>query len=362
MAKFGMNYVLNALLTKLHPRINPLLPKPIQVYWNITDECNYRCGMCFRWRMSFDKSEELDTATMKQTVSEIADWGVPKFGISGGEPLLRMGSIVEVAKFAVAKGLWVHVTTNGSLVDQETARELSSVGFDHISLSLDGIGKTHDTSRGHKGAYEKLVRAVECLRQASPTLIIKINCVISKLNIHQIPEIIRFAESHNASAFFQPYNPYDAELMLNMNPEEIASKVKLWIGDDFVDQLKTTINEVIEIKKQNDLLILNTYTHLDQILKYFSAPHNEGIPCVTAYKNVHISPYGDIIPCWYFENSVGNIREKTLKEIWRSPDLNDIRVRMRKCQILCLSGCRLYPKISDLILPGVKMLRSRARS
>ena len=49
---------------------------------------------------------------------------------------------------------------------------------------------------------------------------------------------------------------------------------------------------------------------------HFESPRTFG--CMAGRRWIHISPAGDVIPCSYTPLTFGNVREKPLKEIWRS--------------------------------------------
>jgi len=57
----------------------------MEVNWFVNSACNLPCGFCFR-DMNVD---EEDTKQMVQLVNYMADNGVTKVTIGGGEPLLR---------------------------------------------------------------------------------------------------------------------------------------------------------------------------------------------------------------------------------------------------------------------------------
>ncbi len=87
--------------------------------------------------------------------------------------------------------------------------------------------------------------------------------------------------------------------------------------------------------------------------------------CGAASSRIAIDPYGHVYPCVQWRRSVGNLREKSIKEIWtRSTGLDEVRAltaeakefvaslrdrgqKMAFCPALALmnTGCvnRLYP-------------------
>jgi len=346
--RFIRSYILNDLAVKY----KIFFPKPLQVYWNITDQCNFRCKMCDRWRKPIDKKSEVTDRLMKKVIDDLADWGIYKFGITGGEPFLRKNKALEVAHYAASKGLWVHIGTNASLVNEELINELDRVGLGHLSISIDGPREMHDSIRNFKGSFDRILKVLELSKNAE--FDIKINTVLSADTLDGIFKVIEIARTYSCPIFIQPYNPYNSEILAMHSQKEISKRDSQWIPEDENAKLKYVVNNLIKLKKHEPTLLLNNLWHLKQMLNYFYKPFSQYYRCTTGYRNIHIAPNGDIVPCWYFSKSVGNIKEKSIKEIWYSDSFDKIRKSMDKCKILCLSGCRFYPSPMQLIIVGVK--------
>jgi radical SAM protein with 4Fe4S-binding SPASM domain len=127
--------------------------KPIAV-WNSTKACNLRCIHCYYTAHAEPDPDELSTAEARAFIGDLADFGVPVLLFSGGEPLMRE-DIFELGAYAVARGLRTVISTNGTLIDADTARRIQGAGFSYVGISLDGIGETNDRFRGASGAFDK---------------------------------------------------------------------------------------------------------------------------------------------------------------------------------------------------------------
>lgn len=49
------------------------------------------------------------------------------------------------------------ITTNGTLLDEDKCKKLSTYNNIKLSISLDGLEETHDKFRRRKGAFKKLL-------------------------------------------------------------------------------------------------------------------------------------------------------------------------------------------------------------
>ena len=101
----------------LSRRLNRSLAPPDRVSLNVTLRCNLKCTMC---TTCYD-SPELSTEEIKSIIDQTAAWGVEVFNPLGGEPFMR-GDIEDVLAYAVRRGFYVTVTTNGTLITPPSGR------------------------------------------------------------------------------------------------------------------------------------------------------------------------------------------------------------------------------------------------
>ena len=137
--------------------------KPV-VVWNITRRCNLHCAHCYSDSTARHYPGELSLPQFFSTIDDLAQFGVPGVLLSGGEPLIHP-SFFDIAAYARGRGLRLTLSTNGTLIDQDTAARLNALGFAYVGISLDGIGETHDRFRGRPGVFEKTVAAFHHLRE-----------------------------------------------------------------------------------------------------------------------------------------------------------------------------------------------------
>ena len=107
--------------------------------WNITRTCNLQCVHCYNDSGLGKPCNELTTVQAQGVIDDLAQFGVPSILFSGGEPLLRH-DLFELIEYAVGKGLRTVISTNGTLIDTDQAREIKRLGVSYVGISLDGIG------------------------------------------------------------------------------------------------------------------------------------------------------------------------------------------------------------------------------
>lgn len=128
--------------------------RPI-VVWNLTRTCNLRCTHCYTDSEARTYPDELTTDQCKRVLDDLAEFRVPAVLFSGGEPLVRK-DLFELATYARSLNLHVVLSTNGTLINRDTAARFKNVQFAYIGISLDSaIPEVHDQFRGARGAFER---------------------------------------------------------------------------------------------------------------------------------------------------------------------------------------------------------------
>jgi Fe-coproporphyrin III synthase len=134
------------------PGVSQRLPV---VVWNLTRTCNLSCIRCNTDSQGRSYPGELTTDECRIVLDDLRDFGVHTVVFSGGEPLVR-ADFFEIASHARELGLRVVLSTNGTLIDQQAAEQLSRLKFAYVGIGLESIvSDVHDTLRGVKGAFDQ---------------------------------------------------------------------------------------------------------------------------------------------------------------------------------------------------------------
>lgn len=164
--------------------------KPV-VVWNCSRRCNLNCIHCYSDSRNQAYSGELSTSEAREMIDDLVAYGAPVLLFSGGEPLMRE-DLFELARYASGQGLRVVISTNGTLITAEAAREIKRVGISYVGVSLDGIGSNNDRFRGKKGAFDEALRGIENCREAGQRVGLRLT--LTKHNARDLAEIFRLIE------------------------------------------------------------------------------------------------------------------------------------------------------------------------
>ncbi len=221
--------ILPSLLSDAHGRIM----RDLRV--SLTDRCNFRCLYCLPeteeaagfYRTKFDsirnpnpqklrlpdwkpRSEILSFEEIERIVRLSAALGIQKIRLTGGEPLLRQGTEVLVAKIAQIPGISdLAMTSNGFLFGKKGAA-LKAAGLQRISFSMDSLDrKNFKKMTGRDGLVEVLASIT--LAQELGLNPVKVNAVVIRgINDHELESLAEFAQNQNLSFRFIEFMPLDS--------------------------------------------------------------------------------------------------------------------------------------------------------
>lgn len=169
-------------------------PRPLSASFAVTNRCNLRCSYC---NTPFLDPSELELEQIELLLDRLAQLGVKRLGLAGGEPLVRkdIGRIVDLAK---AAGFYVTLNTN-LLLYERRASELQAV--DLFFTSLDGDRQAHEASRG-PDSFDGILAAIRSIvRGGRPVVAI---CVVTEHNLDSADGLLEVAEAEGFRVHFQP--------------------------------------------------------------------------------------------------------------------------------------------------------------
>lgn len=328
----------------------PLLSTSIRV----TKKCNLRCKHCYANGGCGDFSEEMSTEEIMQVMEQLKELNVSDVFFTGGEPFTRK-DIVDILTYANKLDFNTLISTNGHFINEEMVKKLKSLQFKMFQVSIDGDEKKHINNRGLQ-ALNDAKKAIDLLCEANVQNV-TIGSVMLK-DSNEMPELIKECERKKVPLF---------ALMLLIEAGRAAD-----MKGPSPENMKKILDEVFaNYEATNGEVEFSSNTTLPPALVPFisreKGTHKKFACCSFPYI-LGIEANGDVAPCDgffpYKEMIVGNIREKTLKEIWeespilkkiRSINIKDLKGVCSKCKYLeyCAGGCRAaaYNRYHDLTMP-----------
>lgn len=161
---------------------------------SVTDRCDLRCVYCMAEDMTFlPRNEVLSIEELATLGATFVGLGVSKLRITGGEPLVRKGTIDLLQRLGQLEGLKeLCLTTNGTHLPQY-AQAIKDAGVSRINISLDSLDPNRFRQLTRFGDVTQVMAGIKAA-QAAGFERIKLNCVALKhYNADEVPALVRFA-------------------------------------------------------------------------------------------------------------------------------------------------------------------------
>ncbi len=290
------------------------------VVWNATRRCNLKCVHCYAHAKDRSFDNELTTQEGKSLIDDLAAFGVPVLLFSGGEPMVRK-DLPELAAYAVEKGMRAVVSTNGTLITQETARELKQIGLSYVGISLDGMEEINDRFRGVKGAFNDALEGIKNCQAAG--IKVGLRFTINRFNVNEVPHIFDLLERMNIPRVCFYHLVY-AGRGSKLIKEDLSHTETREIVDLIMDRTrelhdKGLSKEVLTVDNHADGPYLymrlkkenpKRATEVLELLKMNEGNNSgRGIGCISWDGKVHADQF-------WRHHSFGNIRKRPFSEIW----------------------------------------------
>ncbi|MBU3897215.1 MAG: radical SAM protein [Nanoarchaeota archaeon] len=307
------------------------------IFWNITNKCNNRCFYCFSSSGNM-KNKELSTKEALNFIKEAADYGVPRFVISGGEPFIRK-DIWTLLKEMRNYNLQIKIASNCTLLNKEKINKLDKMGVMSIQTPLDTLDRNlyAKIKNTNPKQFDKVIKNINLINQTNIHNIV--SCVLTKVNADGPSQLMKFCHDKNIDtlSIFQPI------------PTGCCSLEKLFSIPEYLVKMKEIIDEFISYDKKWLIDIEGpTFESYDWLKRYSKYIRVNFAGCKAGRRICAISADGNLIPCPCMDLPVfyeGNIRERSLKDIWEN-GFKLFREPPRGCEQCkkynsCMGGCRI---------------------
>ena len=283
---------------------------PLHLDIGITNVCNLECTFCARTVLvnegKFRETAHMEFELFKKIIDEATEIGTYSINLNLlNEPLINP-DLVKMIKYAKMKGIVdVHFHSHGGLLTEKKAIELIDSGLDKLLVSIDSPKKE---------SYEKLrVRS-------------KYDTVIDNLK--------RFKELRDERKSLQPLIKCNFIEFPGISEKEIQENLEfgLKLADsvgfqEFIDPTNT----IGEKKK-------------------YGKDYRSTFACQQPFTRLSIAEDGTVSPCCLdheFDLSVGNIKNKSITELWESTGMKNLREKQKSGKFFEIPRCRNCQMATD---------------
>ncbi|MBW1836347.1 MAG: 12,18-didecarboxysiroheme deacetylase [Deltaproteobacteria bacterium] len=290
------------------------------VVWNVTRQCNLKCVHCYAHAKNIAVANELSTAEGKKLIENLSQFGVPVILFSGGEPLMRE-DLPELASYAVEKGMRAVISTNGTLISNETAYTLKRIGLSYVGVSLDGMETVNDRFRGVKGAFKSALDGIKNCKAAG--IKVGLRFTINTFNAGELPKIFKLLEEMDiprACFYHLVYAGRGSKLVEeDLSHEETREVINMIMDKTKELHEKGKPKEVLTVDNHADgpyvylRLLQENPKRAEEVLELLKMNEGNssgrGIGCVSWDGEVYADQF-------WRHYSFGNIKDRPFSEIW----------------------------------------------
>ncbi len=326
------------------PQITEKRQRRPVVVWNATKRCNLRCEHCYAAADTESAPGELTTAEGKALLDDLAEFGVPVVLFSGGEPLVRR-DLPELVAHAADRGLRPVLSTNGTLLTRERARELRDAGLQYAGISVDGLRERNDRIRGQRGAFDAAVRGIEaCLDVGLKT---GLRYTITEHNVADLEGVVDLLVDVGVDRFCFYHLDYGGR-----GADVAGADLSPQATREAVDRLCTLTREHHATGEEIETLLVGNYADAGYLVEYARREfgddqarairrhleRNGGDP--TGERVADVDPVGNVHLTQFWQGyALGNVRDRPFGAIW-SDESNPLLARLREREKHLKGRCR----------------------
>lgn len=305
-------------------------PSPLIAQFYTTHKCNFRCEMCNFWRNP--RKTEIPLDKFKEIISDLKDMGCCFVNFTGGEPLILKDMIQRIS-YAKKKIPYVHMVSNGFLIDEKMAKKINKTGIDSISISINAIGKNYDKLTNVKGSFDKALNALKNLKKFAPNVKPSMNSLITPTNTKELYKLTNLGEKLGVDHKFQAVIKHPVFEKQNTIKEKNDKNASV----EDIEEVKKFINF---IKKKKH--ILNSNYYLSRISDSFLSKIDDSLidgplfdeKCKFPYYFCEFKDNGEVSPCltgtWW--EKTFSVLNNSLKTIYYSKEFKAIQDKLYSCK------------------------------
>lgn len=328
--------------------IGPGGPTGPVVIWNLVRRCNLTCRHCYALAADKDFAGELSFDEVCTVMDDLKDFGVPVLILSGGEPLMRP-DIHDIGRRARDMGFYVGLSSNGTLIDADTAAEIADVGYDYVGVSLDGLRERHDYFRRLDGCFDSALAGIRRCREHDVK--VGLRFTLTKDNAADLPALLDLVDAEDIDKVYLSHLNYAGRGNHNRLDDARHRMTR-----DAVDLIFERCLEDLRAGKQREYVTGNNDAdgaylylwarerfprHADMLLRKLTAWGGNA----SGVNVANIDNLGNVHPdTMWWNHTIGNVRDRRFSDIWMDtsdPLMAGLKQSPRAIKGRC-AGCRFF--------------------
>ena len=317
-----------------------------KIYIEVTSRCNLDCITCIRNNWDVEPGN-MSLELFRKIIDDLEDMPKVKEIVLGGlgEPLIHP-DIVEMIKTAKEKGFQVKITTNGILLEDALMDKLIELNTDELVVSIDSFKEDEFKKIRRGGSISDLLENLKFLKskkEQKQTIFPRVSMefVLMQSNEDQLQKLTEHARDLGIiSILVTNLLPYTEdmknEILFGRGEKELEMPIQFWSTPIKGLSTMCTINYPSMnwgADRKCDFVNRDacTVTYNGDVSSCYALMHSY---------NYYIFDRKKEVSSHYF----GNLREKSLYEVWNSPEYLKFRHRVRNFSFPSCEDCKINDK------------------
>ncbi len=325
--------------------------RPFMIIWETTHACDLACRHCRAEAIPDHDPLSLSFEQAKDLLDQVDSFGKPRpiFIFTGGDPFKRT-DLFDLLAYGNELGLAMAVSPSGTpLLNRENLQRIKDNGGKAISLSIDGsTPEKHDDFRQVPGSFELTTRGWQTAREIG--LKLQLNTTVTRYNLEDLPNIFRLVLDYGAmtwSVFFlvptgrgkeeDEVSPaeyeavmhflYDCSKYISAKTTEGHHYKRVVLQRSILDEKGLNPEDYFDLHP----IYYQLRSQMEKIVAEYGIEPREKIFRTPMHINagngfVFISRRGEVFPSGFMPVTVGNVKEKSLVDIYQeAPLFNALR-------------------------------------
>lgn len=257
---------------------------------DVTPMCNMKCPHCYA--ETFSKTKPIELNILRKALDEAYDIGLFHYVLQGGEPVVDIRRLEAIIGMCHPDESYINVVSNGWAMTKEKIYWLRDLKVDKIAFSLDsGIEEEHDVNR-LKGSFSRVLQAIDIVLEAG--LFASVSTVVTHQSLY--------------SEGFRKVYEYAKGKVIRLDVQ-IAEPVGKWDGKKECLITPEDSKYIKQLRLDSPVLV-NGQEMINRDI--FSGNYDH---CPAGTEFMGLTTDGQLLPCNFLQYSLGNIRDKTIKEM-----------------------------------------------
>jgi MoaA/NifB/PqqE/SkfB family radical SAM enzyme len=289
----------------------------LELYLDVTNQCNLRCVMCKSANVAGPPTQELSKETFEHIAAALFPNTADAVLSCVHEPLMVKNFFHFVGRAAAFEVPQITITTNGQLMHAKTCRKIVESGITDLHVSVDGASTEVYESIRLGGKMSTLLENLAAFAEVRGT------AALPRLQIQAVIMPRNYADISRFVDVFARFRPRRL-VFVHQNLQPPEERLRPLVERELDEALRRCVEENI-IFEELPAFFHSTRNVLDAFGVSDSAEATTGPGCTDPLRFMRIQPDGSVFFCSGASIPAGNLNRQDIADIWNGSEYQRMR-------------------------------------